>query len=69
MKINWPSGRLMIPRIRVRVVCGFSETAAICSPTRALRSVDLPELGRPIKAAEPVWKVGETSLIGGVAVP
>src|SRR5262245_31208331 len=39
--------------MRVRVVCGFVETAAICSPTNALRRVDLPALGRPASATKP----------------
>ena len=39
-----------MPRMRVRVVCGFDETAAMCSPTSAFNKVDLPELGRPISA-------------------
>jgi len=33
--------------MRVRVVCGLSETMAIFSPTTRLRSVDFPALGRP----------------------
>src|SRR5262247_4075324 len=49
----WPSGRVTMPRMRVRVVCGFDETAAICSPTSALSKVDLPALGRPMRAAKP----------------
>src|SRR5215470_8297094 len=49
----WPSPRVTMPRMRVRVVCGFDETAAICSPTSALSKVDLPALGRPMRAAKP----------------
>src|SRR5262249_36715494 len=49
----WPSGRVTIPWMRVRVVCGLDETAAMCSPTRALSKVDLPALGRPMSAAKP----------------
>src|SRR5262249_37162141 len=52
-KMIWPSGRVTIPWMRVRVVCGFDETAAMCSPTRALSKVDLPALGRPMSAANP----------------
>src|SRR5262245_36520452 len=37
----------------VRVVCGLVETAAICSPTSALRRVDFPAFGRPASAAKP----------------
>ena len=42
-----PSGRFFAPRMRVRVVCGLSETMARCAPTSRLSSVDLPALGRP----------------------
>src|SRR5215813_2780511 len=49
----WPSDRVTMPWMRVRVVCGFDETAAICSPTSALSKVDLPALGRPMRAAKP----------------
>src|SRR5215475_12483320 len=49
----WPSPRVTMPRMRVRVVCGFDDTAAICSPTSALSKVDLPALGRPMRAAKP----------------
>src|SRR5262245_7749910 len=49
----WPSGRVTMPRMRVRVVCGFDETAAMCSPTSALSKVDLPAFGRPMSAAKP----------------
>ena len=46
-------GRRATPRMRLRVVCGLSETIATFSPTRALTSVDLPALGRPTTATEP----------------
>src|SRR5262245_33579177 len=49
----WPSGRVTMPRMRVRVVWGLDETAAMCSPTSALSKVDLPALGRPMSAAKP----------------
>jgi len=39
--------------MRVRVVCGLAETAAMCSPTSALSKVDLPALGRPTRATVP----------------
>src|SRR5882672_6894048 len=48
-----PSGRVTIPRILKRVVWGLLETAAIFSPTSRLSRVDLPALGRPIKATWP----------------
>src|SRR5215475_8507444 len=53
MKMIWPSGRVTMPRMRVRVVCGLDETAAMCSPTSVLSKVDLPALGRPMSAAKP----------------
>src|SRR5579871_4280721 len=37
----------------IRVVCGFSVTMAIFSPTSALSSVLLPALGRPIMETNP----------------
>src|SRR3977135_3949370 len=48
-----PSGRVTIPRILKRVVWGLFETAAIFSPTSRLSRVDLPALGRPMKATWP----------------
>src|SRR5881296_1754796 len=39
--------------MRWRVVCGFSETMEIFCPTRALSSVDFPELGRPMRVIIP----------------
>src|SRR5262245_5391444 len=53
----WPSGRVSIPRILKRVVCGLFETAAIFSPTSRLSKVDLPALGRPMRATYPARKV------------
>ena len=41
----WPSGRLTTARMRLRVVCGLSETIATFWPTRRLTSVDLPDVG------------------------
>src|SRR5215510_6402110 len=46
-KTIWPSGLVTMPRITCRVVCGFSVTMEIFSPTRRFRSVDFPEFGRP----------------------
>src|SRR5215471_13328016 len=42
--------------MRVRVVCGFSVTMAIFSPTNALSNVLLPALGRPIMETKPERK-------------
>jgi len=47
---TWAAGRVRIPSWFLRVVCGFGETAAIFWVSRALISVDLPTLGRPITA-------------------
>src|SRR6185503_4167827 len=52
-KTIWPSGRVRTPIMRVRVVCGLSDTMAIFSPTSLLSSVDLPAFGRPISATVP----------------
>src|SRR5438105_6230767 len=41
------------PTTGSRVDCGFGETIARCSPTSALRSVDLPTLGRPARTIVP----------------
>src|ERR1700674_5046444 len=46
-------GRLRIPVMRLRVVCGRGDTIASFSPTRRLSSVDLPEFGRPTREAKP----------------
>ncbi len=43
-------GVVLTPRIRVRVVCGLSETMATLVSTSAFSSVDLPALGRPTSA-------------------
>ncbi len=52
-RISWASGRLTIPRIVWRVVCGRLEVIAIFSPpTSALVSVDLPVLGAPDETDE-----------------
>ena len=61
----WPSGRFKTARMRLRVVCGLSETIATFSPTSRLTSVDLPTLGRPTTATKPEWKavVGAASVV------
>src|SRR5688572_28500343 len=41
--------------MRVRVVCGLSETIASLCPTMRLSSVDLPALGRPRKETKPAF--------------
>jgi hypothetical protein len=50
MKTVWPRSVVLMPRMLMRVVWGLSETMAIFWPRRALRSVDLPVLGRPTRA-------------------
>src|SRR5258708_2432496 len=52
----WPPGRLTTARIRLRVVCGLSETMATFWPTSVFTSVDLPTLGRPTTETNPAWK-------------
>jgi len=47
---------LMIPRLRLRVVCGFGDMIANFSPTSAFSSVLLPALGRPRMHTNPEWK-------------
>ncbi len=49
----WPSGRLTTARMRLRVVCGLSETMATFWPTIWLTRVDLPTFGRPTMATKP----------------
>src|SRR5215204_3835193 len=51
--ITCASAKFFTPAIRVRVVCGLSETMASFCPRMRLRSVDLPALGRPRKATKP----------------
>src|SRR5262249_41996138 len=59
MKTIWPAGRprsaltFRMPWMRVRVVCGFSVTMAIFSPTSALSNVLLPAFGRPMMETNP----------------
>ena len=49
----WPSGRLTTARMRLRVVCGLSETMATFWPTIWFTRVDLPTFGRPTTATNP----------------
>src|SRR5215475_2339875 len=42
-----------MPVMRLRVVCGRGETIESFWPTRRLRSVDFPALGRPINDTKP----------------
>ena len=53
---NWAPGRCLTPRIRVRVVCGLSETIDTLRPTIAFSIVDLPTFGRPTIATKPERK-------------
>ena len=45
---------LATPKMRLRVVCGLSLTIATLLPQRALTRVDLPTLGRPATAMNPL---------------
>src|SRR5262245_20955730 len=63
-----------MPTMRLRVVCGLSDTAATRSPTRRLRSVDFPALGRPTSAtvparAPPAAGISRSSVIAKEAAP
>ena len=49
--------------MRVRVVCGLSDTMASLWPTMRLRSVDLPALGRPRNDTKPDFMA--TSILDG----
>ena len=46
-------GTCMIPRMRLRVVCGLGLMMASFSPTSAFSSVDLPAFGRPRMQTNP----------------
>jgi hypothetical protein len=48
-----PSGRITMPCIRFRVVCGFDVTIATFCPTNRFNSVDFPVFGRPMIATNP----------------
>src|SRR6476469_7466649 len=58
-KAIWPrSGSLRMPTMRLRVVCGLLETIETLWPRMRLSRVDLPALGRPIKATVPDLATG-----------
>src|SRR5581483_975390 len=57
-KITCTSGRVRMPRITRRVVCGLSETIVTLAPTYKFNSVDLPTLGRPTMAQKPARCAG-----------
>ena len=65
-KISWAWESVLTPSSRVRVVCGLGVTMASFSPTRVFSSVDLPTLGRPIRAIKPhrYWTGAAVSLTG-----
>src|SRR3990172_6210894 len=44
--------------MRLRVVCGLSETMASLTPTMRVSSVDLPALGRPTNETSPTRTSG-----------
>src|SRR4051794_15539077 len=54
-RTSWKSSPFAIPKMRLRVVCGLSETIATLPPARALTIVDLPTLGRPARATNPLF--------------
>jgi len=54
--------------MRVRVVCGFGETAAMCSPTSRFSSVLLPTLGLPKSSAKPALCVPSCVVGSGARV-
>src|SRR5919199_485856 len=43
-----------MPKMRLRVVCGLSDTIATFPPQSAFTSVDLPTFGRPATATKPL---------------
>src|SRR5438445_8199987 len=53
MSTTCASGRLTIPKMRLRVVCGTGVTMETFSPTSALTNVLLPAFGRPTTATNP----------------
>jgi hypothetical protein len=53
-KIACAASVVRMPRIRRRVVCGFGETIATLSPTKAFVIVLLPTFGRPTMATKPL---------------
>ena len=52
-KRDLPPGIVEMPTIRLRVVCGLAETIETLWPRTRLSSVDLPALGRPVRATTP----------------
>lgn len=50
-KMIWASGSVLIPVILFLVVWGFEVTMAIFSPSMALRRVDFPTFGLPMRQA------------------
>ena len=48
--------------MRLRVVCGLSETIATFWPTSRLTRVDLPTFGRPTTVTKPAWNGARTGL-------
>src|SRR6266852_300111 len=63
-KIICAHGKVLTPRIRVRVVCGLGLTIASLAPTRAFSNVDLPTFGRPIKATKPQRNCSSSEEVG-----
>ena len=53
MKMACMPGSVRMPTILLRVVCGFGVTIVTFCPMRALRRVDLPAFGGPIRATQP----------------
>src|SRR5262245_65146461 len=51
---SWESAPFAMPKMRLRVVCGLSDTMATLAPQRAFTSVDLPTFGRPATATKPL---------------
>src|SRR3954451_17239769 len=58
------SSPLATPKIRRRVVWGLSETIATFPPQSALTSVDLPTLGRPATATNPLFRMSQLERVG-----
>ena len=64
-----PPGRFFTATMRLRVVCGLSETIATLAPTMRLSSVDLPALGRPMSEAKPARGVMAPARLPARGVP
>ena len=52
-KTIWAAPSIAMPRTTVRVVWTLRDTIETFDPTSALRSVDLPAFGAPMRAAKP----------------